>query len=58
MFHTELEAAQNGFVLSVTYNTYYKRWVYRYLEELIVCRARLENYYAEGDTDTLQEEML
>lgn len=57
MFHTELEAIENGFLLKVTYGAFFKKWMYRYLEELIVHRSRLESYYADGDTDTLKEEM-
>lgn len=58
MFHTEMEAIENGFLLKVTYNLALKKWAYRYLEDLIIQRSRLEHFYVEGDTDTLKEEML
>lgn len=58
MFHTELEAIENAFVLKVTYGLSFKKWAYRTLEDLIIHRSRLEHYYVEGDTDTLKEEML
>ncbi len=58
MFRTELEAIENGFLLKVTYNLYFKKWSYRYLEELVCHRSRLEGYYIDRDTETLKEEML
>ena len=58
MFHTEMEVIDNGFLLKVTYNLALKKWAYRYLEDLIIQRSRLEHFYVEGDTDTLKEEML
>jgi hypothetical protein len=57
MFHTELEAIENAFVLKLTYCTFYKQWAYRTLEDLIVHRSRLEHMYVEGDLDTLTEEL-
>lgn len=57
MFYTELEAVENGFILKVVYDRQLKKWAYRYLEELIVHRSRLEHYFVEGDMDTLKEEM-
>ena len=57
MLVTEMEAIENGFLLKVTYGLSFKKWGYRYLEELQCHRKRLENQYAEGDTDTLAEEM-
>lgn len=58
MFVTELEAIENAFLLKVTYGLFFKKWSYRYLEELTEHRARLERHYVEGNTDTLTEEML
>lgn len=58
MFSTELEAVENGFILKVTYNFSFKKYVYRYLEDLIVHRSRLEHCWTEGDTETIAEELL
>lgn len=57
MFITEMETLENGYILKVTYGLAFKKWGYRYIEELQCHRKRLEGYYAKGDTDTLAEEM-
>ena len=58
MFHTELEAVENGYLLKVRYAVFTKQWIYRWLEEAIIHRSRLEHSYDVGDVGTLREEMI
>ena len=57
MFNTELESVENGFILKVRYNSSYKQWIYREMEDLIDQRARMEEMYLKGELETLEEEM-
>lgn len=58
MFSTKLDAIENAFLLTVTFRWRVKQWAYIGLDDLEAHRKRVEGYFANGNYESLEEELL